>query len=121
MPGTSVSVHLDEKAGRRVTKAASLLKKSLRAFLEHAGDEVARQIVLDWSVAEYGRGKRTFSELAEEAGLAIEEIMLAMESPSHGSHRDSWFADQPDSETQEIEPWLYEAVERVMAKLRQEK
>jgi DNA-binding transcriptional ArsR family regulator len=108
--GVSVSIHLDEKAGRRVEKAASLVKQSPSAFLERVGDEVARQIVLEWAVAEYRRGERTYGELAEDTGLTIEEIMVGM-------------TELPQDSTVVVDdlpnPWLYEAVARVMDRLRE--
>ena len=119
MARTSVAVSLDEKAGRRVTKVAYLLKKSPGAFLGDAGDEVARRIVLDWAVAEYRRGRRTFGELADETGLAIEEIMAAMETPLQGWRHESRIGGPTDDDRQAPDPWLYEAVESIMAKLRQ--
>ena len=78
-----VSVHLDPRAKRRLEKAASLLSQSPSTFLEKAGDAMARRILVDWAVARYHAGERTFSELAEETGLAVEEIMLAMGKQGH--------------------------------------
>lgn len=79
MPANSrrFSVHLDARATQRLTKAAALLDQSPAAFLAKAGDALARRILLDWAVAHYCDGERTFGELAEETGLAIEEIMDA--------------------------------------------
>ena len=74
----TVSVRLDPQAERRLEKAAALTKQSRGAFLEAAGDEAAIRILRDWAVARYRAGDRTFSELAEETGLAVEEIMRAM-------------------------------------------
>ncbi|MGH2589131.1 MAG: hypothetical protein ACRDJE_29765 [Dehalococcoidia bacterium] len=106
--GVSVSVYLNEKAGRRVEKAASLVKQSRSAFLERAADELARRIVLEWAVREHRRGERSYGELAEETGLTIEEIMMGM-------------TEIPPDPTVVIddfpEPWMYDAVARVMDKL----
>ena len=73
----TVSVRLDPSASHRLDRAASLLKQSRGAFLEKAGDEAARRVLLDWAVTSHGQGDRSFSELAAETGLAIEEIMAA--------------------------------------------
>ena len=35
----------------------------------------ARQILLDWASDRYRRGDASFSELAQDTGLAVEEIM----------------------------------------------
>jgi len=71
----TISVRLDDRAKRRVEKAAKLLKQSSGAFLEKAGEERARQLLLEWAVSGYQRGEASFSELAEETGLSVEEIM----------------------------------------------
>ncbi len=73
----TISVRLDAQAARRLEMAAKLMKQSRGAFLERAGDELARGLLLDWAVARYRRGGASFSELAEETGLAVEEIMEA--------------------------------------------
>ncbi len=41
-------------------------------------DEAARRALREWAVARHCQGDRSFSELAEETGLAVEEIMLAI-------------------------------------------
>jgi hypothetical protein len=74
----TVSVRLDASAARRLERAAHLMKQSRGAFLERAGDETARRVLLDWAVSSYRRGERSFSELAGETGLAVEEIMDAV-------------------------------------------
>lgn len=74
----TVSVRLDDDAKYRVERAATLLKQSSGAFLGKAGDEQARQVLLNWARDRYLAGKGTFSELAGETGLGVEEIMVAM-------------------------------------------
>ena len=74
----TISVRLDPEAARRLDKAAELMKQSRGAFLERAGDQTARRILLDWAVTRYRQGGSSFSQLAEETGLAVEEIMEAM-------------------------------------------
>jgi hypothetical protein len=71
-------VRLDPPTARRLERAAGLTKQSRGAFLETAGDETARRILLDWAVSCHRRGDRSFSELADETGLAVEEIMEAI-------------------------------------------
>ena len=74
----TISVRLDDIAKQRVEKAAKLLKQSLGAFLEKAGEERARVVLLDWAANRYRRGEASLSELAEETRLAVEEIMEAI-------------------------------------------
>ena len=76
----TISVRLDDVVKQRVERAAKLLKQSAGAFLEKAGEEQARQTLLAWAVNQHRRGEASFSELAAETGLAVEEIMLAMGS-----------------------------------------
>ncbi|MBM2826011.1 MAG: hypothetical protein HW403_75 [Dehalococcoidia bacterium] len=76
----TISVRLDDAAKQRVERAARLLNQSAGAFLERAGYEQARHILLAWAVDQHRSGKASFSELAAETGLAVEEIMMAMES-----------------------------------------
>ncbi|GEM_PF-1023476 len=76
----TISVRLDDAAKQRVERAARLLKQSAGAFLERGGEEQARHILLAWAVDQHRSGAASFSELASETGLAVEEIMLAMGS-----------------------------------------
>ena len=74
----TISVRLDDAAKRRVEHAAKLLKQSSGAFLEKAGDEQAREVLLSWAANRYRSGEGSFSELAAETGLEIEAIMRVM-------------------------------------------
>jgi hypothetical protein len=74
----TISVRLGPEAQRRLEKAASLVRQSRAAFLEEAGDERARRILLDWAAQRHREGNASFSELAQETGLAVEEIMVAV-------------------------------------------
>jgi hypothetical protein len=74
----TVSVRLDRGAERRLEKAAQITRQSRGAFLEKAGDESARRVLLEWATERYRQGGASFSELAAESGLAIEEIMAAL-------------------------------------------
>lgn len=76
----TVSVRLDQEEARRLKKAASLAGQSQGAFLQKAGTEMARRTLLSWAVARYRQGEASFSQLAEETGLGVEEIMAAMGS-----------------------------------------
>jgi predicted transcriptional regulator len=80
MPTTkhTVSVRLDAEAARRLEQAARLTKQSRGAFLEKAGDERARSVLLQWAVERHRNGDRGLSELAAETGLAVEEIVDAL-------------------------------------------
>ena len=74
----TVSVRLDDAAKRRVERAAKLSKQSSGAFLEKAGDERAREVLLAWATNRYRSGDGSLSELAAETGLEVEEIMRAI-------------------------------------------
>jgi uncharacterized protein (DUF1778 family) len=74
----TISVRLDDRAEQQVEKAAKLLKQSKGAFLGKAGEERAREVLLEWAINRHHRGEASFSQLAEETGLAVEEIMDAM-------------------------------------------
>ncbi|MGD9890189.1 MAG: DUF1778 domain-containing protein [Dehalococcoidia bacterium] len=74
----TLTVSLDERARRRLEKAAGLLNLSTSDFVTEAADERARVVLLNWAVAAYRAGDHTFSQLAAESGLAVEEIMMAM-------------------------------------------
>lgn len=74
----TISVRLEPEAKRRVEQAARLMKQSCSAFLEKAGEEQARQILRQWAVSRYREGAASFSEVAQETGLAVEEIMEAL-------------------------------------------
>lgn len=74
---TAISVRLDEVAQQQIDRAARLLKQTPAAFLQDAGAETARQVLLAWAVRSYRQGEHTFSELAEETGLSVEAIMRA--------------------------------------------
>ena len=73
----TISVRLDGTAKQRVERAARLLKQSSGAFLEKAGVEQARQVLVTWAADRHRQGVASFSELAAETGLAVEEIMRA--------------------------------------------
>ena len=76
----TISARLDAAAKQQVERVASIRGQSSGAFLEQAGDEHARQVRIAWAVDRHRRGEASFSELAAETGLAIEEIMLAIGS-----------------------------------------
>ncbi len=74
----TLSVRLDSAAERRLEQAARLMHQSRGAFLQQAGDVAARRVLVEWAVARYRQGGISFSELAEQTGLPVEEIMAAM-------------------------------------------
>ena len=55
---------------------------------------MARRILLHWAVARYREGNYSFGELAQETGLTIEEIMMAMSTRGGRA---------PDTTTPELE------------------
>lgn len=73
----TIAAHLDEGSERRLETAARLMKRSRGASVQEAVDETTRRILLDWAISRHAQTLQSFSELAEETGLAVEEIMLA--------------------------------------------
>lgn len=73
----TISVRMNEAAKQRVERAAKLMKQSSGAFMEKAGEEQARSTLLKWALERHRQGESSFSELAQESGLAVEEIMIA--------------------------------------------
>jgi len=70
----TVSVRLGDEAGARVSKAAELARQSKGAFLAQAGEQAARQMLLDWAVQRHASGEASLSELAFETSLPMEVI-----------------------------------------------
>ena len=78
-PWARLSVYqLDPDARQRLEKAAKLQKQSSGAFLERAGEERARKVLLEWTVSRYRQEVQSLSELASETGLVVEEIVDAL-------------------------------------------
>ncbi len=88
----TISVRLDAEAKKRVERAARIMKQSSGRFLEKAGERQARDVLLAWSVDQHRGGMASFSELAEETGLPIEEIMLAMSAQGADEALDMFLA-----------------------------
>lgn len=88
----TVSVRLDEQARRRVEKAAGIAHQSTGAFLERAGQEQARGILLGWSLDRYRSGRASLSELAEETGLAVEDIVDALGASNRAEGLEAFLA-----------------------------
>lgn len=88
----TISVRMEDEVKRQVELAARLSGQSAGAFLGRAGEARARQVLLDWAVSQHRQGDASFSELAEETGLAVEEIMLAMGRPSDEDALDMFLA-----------------------------
>lgn len=113
----TVSVRLDPDEARRLEKAASLTGQSRGAFLQKAGGEVAHRTLLSWAVARYRRDEASFAELAEDTGLAIEEIMAAVGSQGQEAALEMFLAScRTVAETQQNPAFLRmarEAVEEV--------
>lgn len=74
----TVSVRLDHAAAAHVAAAARLTNLSQGAFLQRAGADAARRVVLDEAVRRYRHGDVSLSELAAETALAVEEIVDAV-------------------------------------------
>ncbi len=73
--GRTISVRLDAAASKRLDKAAALMRQSRAGFLGRVGDEAARGILLEWTARRYRQGSATLSELADQTGLAVEELV----------------------------------------------
>ena len=73
----TISVRLDDSSKRRIERAARLSRQSSGAFLGKVGGQEARRVLIEWALERWRRDEATWSELADETGLAIEEIMLA--------------------------------------------
>ena len=103
----TVSVRLDPEAGRRLDKAAALMHQSRAAFLEKAGDEAARRVLTEWAARRHRQGGGTFSELAAETGLAVEEIMEHLGGQERGDALEMFLAScRTVSETQKNRRFL---------------
>lgn len=70
----TVSVRLEDRAGARVSKAAELARQSKGAFLARAGEEAAKNLLLEWAVERHASGEASLSELAAETGVPVEAI-----------------------------------------------
>ena len=89
---TAISVRLDEAAQQQIERAAQLLHQTPAAFLQRAGADTARQVLLAWAVRSYRQREHTFSELAEETGLSVEMIMRDMTSADRDQALDFYLA-----------------------------
>jgi hypothetical protein len=72
-----VAIELDADTKRMIDRAAKFTNQSAESLLENAATERARNILIEWAVNRHRRGDATYSELAEQTGLTVEEIMLA--------------------------------------------
>jgi len=71
----TVMVQLESPAAQQVARAAQLTNQSPDTFLAKVGEAVAHRILLGDAADRWLREERTFSELAAETGLWIEELM----------------------------------------------
>jgi hypothetical protein len=74
----TLALRLDPAIAQRVAHAARLTRRSPDAFVRWATDLASRSVVLEDAVRRYRRGERSLSELADESGLAVEELMDAV-------------------------------------------
>jgi hypothetical protein len=74
----TISVRVDSATKRRVEIAAHALKQSSGAFLENAGDDRARNVLLEWAAERHRQGHASYSELAAETGVAVDDLMQSM-------------------------------------------
>jgi predicted transcriptional regulator len=73
-----VTIELDAPAVQRIERAARLTNQVPGAFLSRAVEAVTRQVLLEDAAERWLREEATYSELAAETGLWIEEIMQAV-------------------------------------------
>ena len=74
----TVSVRLDDESKQRIKTAAKLTRQSVGAFLPKAGEDRSKLVLLEWALARHRRGEASFSELTEQTGLAVGEIIGAV-------------------------------------------
>ena len=111
-------VHLDTDEKRRLEAAARLLNQSVDAFVKQAADARARGILLNWAIQRYREGDTTFSMLAGETGLSVEEIMIAMGSPSSEEALERFLARCRQVAEMHGTPRLREPAETVVGEMR---
>lgn len=80
-----LTIELDAPAVRRIERAARLTHQAPGAFVSQAVEAVTRQVLLDDAAERWLREEATYSELAAETGLWIEEIMQAV-ARRNGDH-----------------------------------
>src|SRR5687767_6136169 len=68
------------------------MHQSRAAFLEKAGDEAARSVLTEWAARRYRQNGGTFSELAAETGLGVEEIMEHLGGQERGDALEMFLA-----------------------------
>lgn len=113
----TISVRLDAGAERRLERAAGLTRQSRAAFVQSAADERARRILLDWTLARQRTGLQSFSELAEETGLAVEEIMTAAGETGREQALEAFLASCRTLARQQDNPGLLPLAEAAVADL----
>ena len=88
----TISVRLNDDAKRQVEWAARLRRQSAGAFLGTAGTEQAHSEVLAWARAEYRAGRASASEIADQTGLAVEEVMIGSDEGDLDEALDAFLA-----------------------------
>jgi len=113
----TVSVRLDPDAGKRLDKASALMRQSRGGFLEKAGDEAARRVLLEWTARRYRQGGGTFSELAQESGLAVEEIMEHLGDEERSAAMEMFLASSRTVAEAQNDPAFLEMAQQAVASL----
>ena len=116
----TVSVRLDDDRRRRIEKAAAIVDEPASDFLAQVADRRAHNVLLDWAVDRYRTGETTFGELADETGLAVEEIMLAMGRWGRDEALDRFLDHCKALARRHHSPVLLELAERAVAQVRAE-
>ncbi len=114
----TVSVRLDAASARRVQRAAQIRNQSRGGFLEQAGNELAQRVLIDWAVAQQRTESRTFSELAEETGIAIEDLMAAVSREDRELALDAFLASCRTIASSDDNPEFLRLAEEAVAAVR---
>jgi len=116
----TVSVRLGDEAGVRVSKAAQLARQSKGAFLARAGEQAARQMLLDWAVQRHAGGEASLSELAFETSLPL-EVIAEHASEQHGAEAVRMYLTSARRLAKALNtPRFYEEAKRAAKSLREE-
>lgn len=115
-----ILLHLDPQAEKRLAMAANLLHLSPESFAQQAVDERVRNVLLDWAVQRYHRGDTTYSQLAEETGLSVVDIMYAMGDEGLSEALQAFLARAEVLAVERENPDLSRLARRIAARAREE-
>jgi len=114
------SVRLDDSAQIFIEKAAKVTHQSCGSLLKFAGEDHARKVLLEWAVAQYKEDKFSFSQLAEQTGLAVEEVMDSVSMHSHERNLALFLASARTAARLSDNPEFYEQAKAAVVKVLEE-